>query len=265
MGPRRPSVFLLSAIWPACLGGALVLVWAGAALAGAWTQAPGVGFTSQTFRYFTTKGGENPTFTRGSLTAYAEYGLLERLTIGGELDQGARLDDAARGAQTGRASAFLRWGLLRGEAGDVAAIQVGGSTPLSGFVSPAAPGGDEADEFEAQIIYGRGFFGDWGSGWAEIGFGLSHFTGPRADEAKLDLVLGYRPDDDWLLMAKTFGTFGLRNNAFGGTDFDTVKVELSVGRRIFGDRTLLLGVARDLHTRGTDPGLEVSLSIWSRF
>lgn len=243
------------------IGGALI---AGAASAGAWTRPAGEGFTSQTFRYFKTTGGETP-FERASLTAYAEYGLFERITVGGELDQGARLDEAMRGQQTGRAAAFVRGRIWSDDAGYVASIQLGGSTPLSGFVSPAAPGGDESDEFEGQIMVGRGFVSDYGNGWAETSLGFSHFTGPRADEAKLDLTLGLRPDENWIALAQMFATFGLQNNAFGGTDFDTVKVQLSIGRKLFGDKTFLLNVARDIHTRNTDPGLEISISVWSSF
>ncbi|MEO0359989.1 MAG: hypothetical protein AAF322_02725 [Pseudomonadota bacterium] len=253
----------LSRFAPVAAGLCAAAFWCGGAVAGAWTQEPGVGFASQTFRYFETTTGAP--FQRASFTAYVEYGLLDRLTIGGELDQGARLDEAAQGAQNGRAAAFVRGRLWKDDEGNVASVQIGGSTPLSGFVSPAAPGGDDADEVEGRLMVGRGFAGDWGSGWAEAAFGLSHFTGSRADEASVDLTAGFRPDEDWVALAQVFATYGLRNEAFGGTDFDAVKLQVSVGRKLFGERTFLLSVARDVHTRGTSAGFEVSLSIWSSF
>ena len=235
------------------------------AIAGAWPQNPGETFTSQTFRYFATDAKDNPKFERASVAAYAEYGLLETVTLGVELDQGQRLDETGKGLTGGRLGGFVRARVWRGEAGDVASIQVGASTPISGLQIAAAPGEDDAKEYKALLQYGRGFQSEWGTGWAEAAFGFAHQTGGRADEIKFDATLGLRPDENWIALAQLFGTYGLRNAAFAAPDFDVAKVQLSVGRKFLKNRTLIIGVARDVFARGTDKGWEASLSIWSTF
>jgi len=82
---------------------------------------------------------------------------------------------------------------------------------------------------------------------------------------KLDLTVGFRPDGDWLLMAQLFATKSLGNAGFGGPDFDVAKVKLSFGRRLDEKRTLLVGAQRDVLTRGTSPGYELSLTLWTEF
>ena len=234
--------------------------------AGPWTRAVGEGFSSQETRYFRTGGPADERFEQSTVAVYAEYGVTEDVTLGLKLDQSLRLDDAGFGAQSGRIGGFAKIGVWRGEAGDVAAVEIGGSIPLSGFQSPAAPGGDDADEVRGAVLYGRGFETDYGSAWADGALGLAYFTGGRATEAKLDLTAGLRPDENWIGLAQMFATISLRNEkSITDTDFDTVKLKFSVGRKVFEDKTILIGVARDVYARGADPGWEASLTIWSPF
>lgn len=239
----------------------------GAAEAGAWTRAAGEAFVSQTTRIFSTEptSSRDVEFARSSLGVYAEYGALEGLTLGAEADQGFRLDNAGFGQQDGRARGFARVRLWTGEAGDVASVEAGGSIPLSGFTSPAVPGGDTSYEIRVSALYGRGLETPLGFGWADGILSYAKFVGPRADEIKLDLTLGLRPAAGWVAMAQVFATKGLRNANFGGADFDLAKVQLSVGYQITETRTLLLGAARDVLTRGASDGYELSLAVWTQF
>lgn len=243
-----------------------LLTSAESALAGAWTRAEGEGFSSQEVRYFRTDRPKEDRFEQATLSIHAEYGLTDRLTAGLKVDQSMRLDDKGLGAQTGRIGGFARFRLWSGEGGDVASIEAGGSMPLSGFQSPAAPGGDDADEFRASALYGMPLSTPYGDGWADGALGFAYFTGGRASEVKLDLTVGLRPTENWVAMAQMFGTLGLRNNrSIVDPDFDVAKVKLSVGRKILDDKTLLIGLARDVYTRGTDPGWEASVTLWSPF
>lgn len=247
------------------LGAAAALLPA-AASAGAWTKPPGEGFSSQELRYFQTDDGGDERFAQAGVSIYLELGFVEGLTGGFKLEQNVRTDDAGFGAQSGRVGGFLRGRFWRGEAGDVASVELGGSIPLSGFQSPAAPGGDKASEIAGALLYGRGFASEWGNGWIDGALGFSHFTGGRASEIGLDLTAGLKPDEDWVALAQVFATVGLRNeHSIVDTDFDQVKLKLSLGRRLFGDATLVVGVARDLHTRGASPGWEATLTIWRPF
>lgn len=252
--------FFLSAIAAAALAG-------GEAGAGAWTLAPGEGFSAQSTRYFSTEASasQRVDYARLSVGLYAEYGLFEGVTVGLDVDQGTRMDAAGRGAQDGRAGGFLRIRLGGFDEWDVVSVEIGGSASLSGFTSPAAPGGDDSNEWRVTALYGRGFETDLGQAWLDTGFGFSKFVGDRADELRFALTLGLRPDENWVALAQVFGEKGMRNAAFGGADFDLLKAHLSFGREVEEGKTMLLGVGQDLLTRGTSGGYEVSLSVWSLF
>lgn len=239
----------------------------GEAAAGAWTREPGEGFAAQSTRYFSTgaSASQNVDFARLSVGLYAEYGLFEGVTIGMDVDQGSRMDIAGRGAQDGRAGGFLRVRLGGLDEWDVVSVEIGGSLSLSGLTSPAAPGGDDSSEWRAMALYGRGFETDIGQAWVDASFGFSKFVGDRADELRLALTLGLRPDENWVALAQVFGEKGMRNAAFGGADFDLLKAHVSFGREVEEGKTMLLGVGRDLLTRGTSRGYEVSISVWSLF
>lgn len=245
----------------------LAILGGGDSAAGAWTRAEGEGFASQTVRYYSTEPNTSADvdYARASLGLYAEYGVTERLTLGFDADQGGRLDEVGYGAQDGRIGGFARVLLWTGATGDVVSAEIGASTPLSGVGAATAPGVDDSDEIKILARYGRGVETPFGSGWTEGAFGFSRFLGPRADEFRLDLTFGVRPSENWVALAQFFGEKGRRNADFGGTDFDLGKLQLSVGRRLFGEKTLLVGFAHDVITRGTTPGYEVSLTLWSTF
>lgn len=244
----------------------ILLVGADAAVAGAWTRTKGQGFSSTETRYFRTGGAKDERFEQATVSFFAEYGLTEYLTAGLKVEQSTRFDIKGLGAQTGRAGGFARARVWSGEGGGVASIEAGGSIPFGGFQSPAAPDGDDANEFRASALYGMPLSTPNGDGWADGALGFAYFTGGRASEVKLDLTVGLRPTENWVAMAQMFGTLGLRNNrSIVDPDFDVAKVKLSVGRKVFGDKTLLIGLARDVYTRGTDPGWEASVTIWSPF
>ncbi|MEX2519058.1 MAG: hypothetical protein WD969_06990 [Paracoccaceae bacterium] len=249
------------------VAGALLCFGGGEAGAGAWTRAGGEVFISQSVRYFSTEfsASRDVEFARSALGVYAEYGVTDMFTAVAEVEQGFRLDGSGFGSQDGRAGLFVRAGVWRGQAGDVAALQLGGTIPYGGFTSAAAPGGDEAREIRAQALYGRGFISAYGSGWVDAALGFAKFTSTRADEIKLDLTLGFRPAENWLGIVQVFGTRSLRNAGFGGVDYDLLKVQLSVGRVLFGGKTLLIGFADDVAVRGASPGYELSVALWSAF
>lgn len=244
----------------------ILLVGADAAVAGAWLRTEGQGFSSTEVRYFRTGGEKDERFEQATVSFFAEYGLTERLTAGLKVEQSTRFDLKGLGAQTGRAAGFARVRVWSGEGGDVASFEAGGSIPFGGFQSPAAPDGDDSNEIRVSALYGMPLSTRFGEGWADGSLGFAYFTGGRASEIKLDLTVGLRPTENWVAMAQMFGTLGVRNNrSIVDPDFDVAKVKLSIGRKIFGDRTLLIGLARDVYTRGTDPGWEASVTFWSPF
>lgn len=234
----------------------------GEAAAGAWTRAESEIFTAQSVRFFTTEltGDTDTPFRRVSTDSYLEYGLTDAITLGGELRFGQRLD----GVQEGEVKGFLRARLYKGDS-DVASVEIGGGFPVIDGRTPLDLTRDTTAEGIVRASYGRGFQSEWGGGWLDASIAFRHRSGPPADELRLDLTAGLRPTENWVLLAQSFSTLGLRNNGFTGADFDVVKFSASVGYRITETRTLLLSATQDAFGRNINLGTEVAVTIWTLF
>ncbi len=237
------------------------LVLSDIAFAAAWTQPPGSSFTSQSTKFFTTEltsDNELP-FRKITATSYIEYGLIEGLTIGGELDYAQRPD----GAEESLVSAFVRTRLWKGDS-DVLSAQVGGSYPVLSALAADNSARDVTPDLRIGLAYGRGLA--WGAGaWAEAFLSFRKRLKSPADEIKLDLTLGYRPTDNIVILAQAFGTFGLRNEGPFGANYDALKLSVSAGYKVTEKRTLLLVVSQDALGRNIDLGTEVGFTIWTKF
>ena len=246
---------------PLILAAACLLA-AGHAAAGAWTRAPGEGFVAQSVRFFSTEftgKGDEP-FRRASSDTYVEYGLREGLTIGGQLTFGQRGD----GRQEGFARGFLRARLWRGELG-VVSVEAGAGYPVLDAATPLDITKDQTADARLGVNYGRGWSASFGSGWFDAALYGRYRSQSPADELRLDLTAGYKPDDDWVFLAQSFTTMGLRNEGFTGADFDVTKLSLSVGYKILGGRTMLFSLTQDLLGRNISLGTEAAVTIWTEF
>ena len=230
--------------------------------AGAWTRAPGSTFTSQSVKFFTTEftSDTSPSFRKVATSSYLEYGLTDAVTLGGELDYALRAD----GAEEGLIRAFARARVWRGEAGDVVSAEISGGYPALNALSPVAAARDVTPDAKLGVAYGRGL--PWGAGgWAEASLAFRHRMDSPADEIKLDLTLGWRPNEDFLLIGQIFGTLGLRNEGPFGANYDALKLSLSAGYVLSERRTLLLAIAQDAFGRNIDLGTEIGVTIWTEF
>ncbi len=242
----------------------ILLAWIGltnVALAAAWTRAEGSGFLAQSTKFFTTEltSGADPPFRKATASTYIEYGLYEGVTIGGELDYAARAD----GAEESLTRAFVRARLWQGDY-DVMSGEISVGYPVLDAVSADSSARDVTPDFRIGLAYGRGL--TWGAGgWAEAALSFRKRFRSPADEIKLDLTLGYRPTEDFVLMGQVFGTFGLRNEGPFGANYDALKVSASAGYRITETRTLLLVIAQDVVGRNIDLGTEFGFTIWHEF
>lgn len=243
---------------------ACLLVWlvlTDAALAAAWTQPPGVSFTAQSTKFFTTEltSDNDLPFRKVIAKSYIEYGLVEGVTIGGELDYAMRGD----GAEESLASGFVRARLWKGD-NDVLSAQIGGGYPVLSALAADNSARDVTPDARIGLAYGRGLA--WGAGaWAEAFLSFRKRFRSPADEIKLDLTLGYRPTEKIVLLAQAFGTLGLRNHDPFGANYDALKLSVSAGYKVTETRTLLLVLAQDALGRNIDLGTEVGFTIWTRF
>lgn len=243
----------------------ILLILPGEASAGAWTRAVEEGFSAQSVRYFQTDRRDGGRFRQAAFNGYFEYGLREGFTIGAEIEQGFQVSSDGTQEQSGRIAGFARARLWTGEGGDVVSAQLGVASPLSGRRFAGQADDEDGIEIEARGLWGRGFSSDWGGGWLGAELGYTHFRGPRGDALRLDLTAGLRPDDDWIVIGQMFGTLSVTGVDRFGPEFSAAKLKLSAGRKVWEDRTLLLGVQREVWTRGITPGWELSISFWAPF
>jgi hypothetical protein len=246
---------------PAFIGIVAWLAHAGSAAAGAWTRAPDTSFTAQSTKFFTTEltGDDDLPFRKIIASSYIEYGLYESVTIGGKLDYAKRAD----GAEESFASIFVRSRLWQAD-NDVLSVEIGGGYPVLDALAAETSVRDVTPDIRIGFAYGRGLPWDAGA-WAEAAITFRKRLRSPADEVKLDLMQGYCPTDEIVLIGQMFGTLGLRNEGPFGANYDALKFSLSAGYRVTETRTLLLVVAQDVLGRNFDLGTEFGFTIWNTF
>lgn len=180
-----------------------------AANAGAWLREEGTTFFATTIG--TTKSRDFST------TAYAEYGLSERVTIGIDISYGLQLAVADEGSGI----VFLRFPLGPTDRTHRFAWHVGiGSRYQNLEFYPAA---------EVGASWGRGVkFGDrWG--WVNVDTSMNTSQHPIDTRFKIDGTLGVTLNDRYKVMGQVFNTFQ------GGDTYSKVAPSLliSVGKSKF--------------------------------
>jgi hypothetical protein len=174
-------------------------------------------------------------------SAYAEYGLTDRLTLGVDLATGMGEDD-----RFGAGLAFARLPVWSPGA-HLVAVDLGLGTLYSesdGRQMRLRPG----------VAWGRGFASRWGDGWLGLESSLE-FRRPSGDTLfKADFTAGLKPNGSWKLIAQ------LQAGAY--PDGGLVRLTPSVVRRLGPRSELQLGLLAELQG-GSAYGLRAAL--WFQF
>lgn len=247
------------------------------ALGGAWTQPEGQGQI-----IISTSLGAVPSAaavtdrgdTEDSYAAlFIEYGLLEGTTVG--LTAFSELPEGDRNDNTASVGLHLRQRLWQGEAGDVASIQIGVVQPIDELLGEryGGPGTDQIDEVSLRMLYGRGFGGDWGTGFVSSEGGFHRQLDGDEDELRLDVTGGYGPEPCCQWMLGSYATLPI-----GDADDASLRLAPSFAytwrREVEEDNdgedqpaaallTMQLGISQDVLNIGD--GFGVQLSIWRPF
>lgn len=247
--------------------------------AGAWTQKPGeglvIGTTARRAAPVSALGGGPADSDANISQIYAEYGLIEGLTVGAKFY--AELSTSDFEASSASLGGFLRKRLWQDGQGGVASVQGGYAHPIESLVGNGMELADPGAVPEAHLagLYGRGWGGDWGSAFLSAGTGY-HWRGEGlADEVRGELTGGYAPWRRWMGLLSLHGLYPLGE----GTD-TALKIAPSLAYTFWPDSdadggddgeadapphplTVQLGVSYDVLNR--DDGLGVSISLWQRF
>jgi len=156
------------------MGRLLIALWicmtaACPAAAGAWLREKGHGFTSASVTLYRFQGAYDY-----KTTAYAEWGMAERLTLGIDINEQPGL--------AGHALIFARYPLWDlGTKGRFAAeLGLGAHHWL----------GDWAPMGKLTLSYGKGLETRWGNGWLAVDTGWERRSGTKTNIFKLDMTAG---------------------------------------------------------------------------
>lgn len=256
------ALTLVCAVWPEPLQ------------AGAWTRTPGDGliiFSSgrQVGPVGALAGGvadEDSTTTQ----FFAEYGLIEGLTLGGTLFVDISTSDLGGGSAA--AGAFLRKRVWAGDHG-VFSVQAGYSQPIEDLLPGdlGATNSSSVPEVEMRLLYGHSLWGDWGSAFFAGDIGYDWRSNEEPDEFRLNLTTGYEPWHCCLAIMSLFTTVPV-----DGEDA-ALQLAPSIAYTLFPEferngkkpqgpimpSTIQVGLNYDLLNTGD--GLGVQLSVWRRF
>lgn len=253
------------------------------AAAGAWTLPAGEGLAilgaegKVATEAFTASGRLRPrsNFTKAELSAYFEYGLVDRLTVM-VAPRFEHIDIAPPfpATRTGFSHTEIgaRWNVARFDPsaaglwqGSVFSLQA--TARLPGAVEDDDPlaGAAALPEYDARILSGVAFAVAGWTGFLDLASGFRLRDGPPPSEARLDLTLGLRPRPDVTLMAQAFLVEtvepGTRLYPAGGylrAQFSTV-VDLGPRWAVqFGGNTVIAG-RNALREQG------LLVAVWHRF
>ena len=226
---------------------------AGAALAGPWTQAPGETLSIFSLRHMTTEFTEtsDAAFRQPTINLYAEHGMKEAITVGVEAEGSVGLPAKGKARAGGTARAFVRTRLWQGEEGEI--ISVEGSLGVLSEVGQSA-----FFQPRFSFLYGEGY----DDGWYDIAASV-RLKGTEIDELHSDATYGYRPAEGWMTYFQINTIQRLAPRL--GEDISTTRLGVFVGYDIEPERTVVLGVRRDFFNTIAPPAVEASLSLWARF
>lgn len=239
------------------------------ARAGAWTQVPGEGIiilsSGRRVAPIGALTGAPADHDTATSQIYLEYGLLDGLTIGAKLY--VKLSPVDETENAASIEAFARKRLWRSERGGVASVELGYAHPAESLFGDLFAAADPGAVRELRLsgLYGRSWWGEWGSAFLALGAGYQRRE-VFADELRSEVTAGLSPWPRWQGMVSLFGLAPLG----AGTEA-SLKIAPSLAytrREREGEEkqrpvTLQVGLSYDL--LNPDDGLGFSVSIWRRF
>ncbi len=244
------------------------------ARAGAWPKAPGEGQVILSTTYDTATRGfdaqgrlrDTVRYEKRELAAFVEYGLTRRFTFVGRV----ATQDVTIETPAGRER---KSGMAASEAGLRAVLMQRDHDVLSVQASVAIPGnvenvldmrlGEGGRDYEARLLYGRGFRLRGGHGFAEAQAGWRVRAGASPDEARLDLTMGWN-SGRWLGLAQAFTLRG-RGARPPRRNYDATKLQASIVRDIGGGMFVQAGAFRTVAGHSVVQENAAFAALWRRF
>ena len=242
------------------------------AFAGAWPQKAGEGLIINTSlldradNAWDESGQRNSDgfFYKDETSIFAEYGLTERYTLVGRIAwqnvrrrNGLNLDSAQGFSASEIGVRRVVW---RGEK-QIVSLQALALIPGEGENVSNQPLGDGGQAFEARALWGWSLNDDV---FTDTQIAWRSRNESDLDEARLDLTLGWRPGERWLLLAQSFSVWSIEPARPGAPEFEQHKLQMSVGRE-WGRREYHIGGYITPTGRNSIEERALFISVWQRF
>lgn len=238
--------------------------------AGAWTQPEGrietINFITvyQASNYFDTTGKKRPQspYHKQELSTYAEYGLYDDLTVGGQLAVArayqASASESSSSWNLGDSEFFVRQRLWQ-NAYSVVSLQPYLLLPTP-FTDRIPKIGSNRPAFGIRPAIGFNFEAFGKRHYTDIALSYVHRLGEAGDQLKLDITTGLNINDRWQILPQIFITKSLKsvkNATFTQSpsdNYDLTKIQLSTQYAITNDTRVQLGVFHHLKGKNTGNG-----------
>ncbi|HCM84328.1 MAG TPA: hypothetical protein PKW15_00920 [Alphaproteobacteria bacterium] len=251
--------------------------------AGAWTQKSGEGQVITSFSYYETDAAYNAksdrvsktsSYHKSTLDVFAEYGLTDAYTLGLQTSYQwiyARNNlGSFRENDLSDTSFFLRERIWHDDFNVLSLQQLFTVPGPYSTRNAAAPGYGQSDA-EFRVLYGHSGVIGGNNYFLDIqGAYRKRFEGP-ADEVRMDITAGIKPNENFMLLAQSFNTLGMRNESTAavitssGPDYDLSKIQISGVLATSYDLSLQLGGAIDVAGRNTGAGKTLFVALWKEF
>jgi len=265
---RRLAVFLVFF----CIQNSLT----GEAAASAWTREKHKILIITRAEYFQSDLGEisvmgdivNGRFERFESNTYVEFGVTDRIMIGGKVFYGTswltRGTDVETASGFSEIEGFAQYQVFRTgrHAGSVKiAAGVPGDLSSGARASLQSNGADA----ELSLLYGRSIKFEPIKIFAAAEVGYRKRFSDSADQARLLTTIGVEPSERWTFLLDTFTVLSAGNELSGGADYDIVKIQPSVIWRASKRFAVEAGVTQEIAGRNIVLGRTVFVGLRTRF
>ena len=215
-------------------------------------------------------GGEevDGSFERIEANTYVEYGLTNRLTIGGKALYGTSW--LTRGSSVETTSgftefeSFAQYQVSRNER-HAAAVKLTGAIPTR-LESGARPSTQSnGADVEISALYGRSITFKPVKTFASAEIGYRRRFSDAADQLRLLTTIGVETGRRWTVLLDMFSVKSLGNQRLDGADFDVVKIQPSIVWRASRRFSFQAGVTEEVAGRNLALGTTYFIGMRTQF
>lgn len=198
---------------------------------------------------------------------HIEFGLTDNITIGGKAIYSTSWLTNIRGTVSdggfSEIEGYAQYQIARTDR-HAASVKLSAGKPAA-FQPSVREGTDEGADVELAALYGRNVIFEPVKIFAAAEAGYRKRFGDAADVMRGHATIGVEPDAHWVFLVESFSTLSLRNEDFGGADYDIVKIQPSVVYKFNRRWAVQAGMNEEVAGRNLALGRTYFIGLWSAF